>query len=82
MLRELRRLPGHCFWTDERSPVDTGHACSEKLQTSVQVTNSCVVLRVHMMALASCTSPRGTTTCGYSLVPSSVPMQTSSHTMN
>jgi toxin-antitoxin system PIN domain toxin len=46
ILSKLRRLPGHVFWPDDISLVDSNHVDSALLMTSGQVTDS------YLLALA------------------------------
>jgi toxin-antitoxin system PIN domain toxin len=46
MVRQLRALPGHCFWPDDISLLDFGALDARKILTSAQVTD------IYLLALA------------------------------
>ncbi len=46
LLREMRRLPGHCFWTDDVSPADPGADVFSAVVGHRQITDA------HLVTLA------------------------------
>ncbi len=52
VLRKLRALPGHVFWPDDISLLDTSHIESSRLLTHKQVTDS------YLLALAAARGAR------------------------